>query len=157
MSHRVLPPPAELVDEAPEALTAGDGVAPAPQRARRGVFAAVVSAAVWCFGLASLVLGLAVLAAIPLGQFLALGYLLESSGRVARTGRLRDGFIGIRTAAGFGRVALVGFVMWLPLYLLSLQAEAARVIDPDGRAVRLAEGWLAVLAVLFSLHAVGAM
>jgi hypothetical protein len=150
MSHTVLPPPAELVeDDTP--MTAEVA------RVRRGVVAAVRSAAVWCFGLASLVLGLAVLAAVPLGQFLALGYLLESSGRVARSGRLRDGFIGIRTAAKFGGLALVGLVMWLPLYFLSLQAEAARIIDPDGRAVRLAEGWLAVLAVLFSLHAAGAL
>src|SRR6476660_2749205 len=37
----------------------------------------------WCLGAATLWLGLAVLASIPLGQFLALGYLLEASGRVA--------------------------------------------------------------------------
>ena len=151
MTHSVLPPPAELVEDDTPLTAAEVG------RVRRSVVAAVGSAAVWCFGLASMVLGLAVLAAVPLGLFLALGYLLESSGRVARSGQLRDGFIGIRTAAGFGGLAVVGLVMWLPLYLLSLQAEAARIIDPSGRAVRLAEGWLAVLAVLFSLHAAGAL
>ena len=111
----------------------------------------------WCFGVASLFLGLAVLAAIPVGQFLALGYLLESSGRVARTGRLRDGFIGVRTAAKFGGIALAVFLMWLPLYFLSIQAEAARIIDPKGRIARQWETWLTVLATLVALHACGAI
>ena len=35
----------------------------------------------WCFGLVSLLIGLAVLATIPILQFLTLGYLLESGGR----------------------------------------------------------------------------
>src|SRR5205809_278239 len=47
----------------------------------------------WLFGLASLLACLAVLAAIPIVNFLSLGYLLEASGRVAKSGRLRDGFI----------------------------------------------------------------
>ena len=38
----------------------------------------------WLFGLASLVLGLSILAALPLAQFLSLGYFLESSARVAQ-------------------------------------------------------------------------
>src|SRR5262245_21737355 len=37
----------------------------------------------WLFGLASLIGCLAVLAAIPLVNFLSLGYLLDASGRVA--------------------------------------------------------------------------
>src|SRR5262245_25087742 len=51
------------------------------------------------FGVTALILGLSILSILPLGQWLSLGYLLESSGRVARTGRLRDGVIGFRTAA----------------------------------------------------------
>ena len=47
----------------------------------------------WLFGLGSVIGWLAVLAAIPLVNFISLGYLLEASGRVARSGRLRDGFI----------------------------------------------------------------
>ncbi|HMC12220.1 MAG TPA: hypothetical protein VKH44_13055, partial [Pirellulaceae bacterium] len=49
----------------------------------------------WLFGLVSLLACLAVLAAIPIVNLLSLGYLLEASGRVARSGRLRDGFIDI--------------------------------------------------------------
>ena len=128
---------------------------------RQGVVrraAAFVGAlAEWCFGVAALFVGLAVLAAVPVGQFLALGYLLEASGRVARSGRLRDGFIGVRVAARFGGVALAVFALWLPLYYLSIQAEAARIIDPHGRIARQWQLWLAVLATLAALHAVAAV
>ena len=70
----------------------------------------VGSAIEWLFGLASLVLGLSILAALPVAQFLSLGYFLESAARVARSGRLRDGLIGVRRAARVGGVALgIGF------------------------------------------------
>ncbi|AWM38638.1 hypothetical protein GobsT_31810 [Gemmata obscuriglobus] len=111
----------------------------------------------WCFGVVVLLLGLSVLAAVPLGQFLVLGYLLEASGRVARSGRIRDGFIGVRRAALFGGAALVGGVMWLPLYLMSLQAEAARIIDPRGTIARVWEITLGVSAVVLVLHVAGAL
>src|SRR5205807_1705985 len=62
----------------------------------------IASAAEWIFGVVSLIVGLAVLAAVPVLNFLSLGYLLEAGGRIARTGRLRDGFIGVRQAARAG-------------------------------------------------------
>lgn len=156
------PPVADLVEEVPTAIPVAVPVEPVeipvvmPQP-RLGFFGAIQSAAEWCFGVCSLFVGLAVLAAIPVGQFLALGYLLEVSGRVARTGRLRDGFVGVRTAARFGGIALAGFLMWLPLYFLSIQAEAARIIDPNGRIARQWEVWLSLIAGVFALHAVGAL
>ena len=52
----------------------------------------------WCFGMMALLVGLAVLAAIPIVQFLTLGYLLESGGRLARTGKFSEAFIGVRAA-----------------------------------------------------------
>jgi len=109
------------------------------------------------FGVASLFLGLAVLASLPVGQFLALGYLLEASGRVARTGRVRDGFVGVRTAARLGGVVLACAFLWLPLYVMSIEAEAARIIDPHGTVAKLWEGFLLALAFAFVLHAVGAL
>jgi len=123
----------------------------------RGVFGTLATGLEWCFGVCALFVGLSVLAAIPVGQFLALGYLLEASGRVARSGRLRDGFIGVRTAARFGGVALAGALLWLPLYFLSIQAEAARIISPYGRIAQQWELWLTLLATLVALHAVGAL
>src|SRR3954451_4937759 len=56
----------------------------------------------WLFGLASLLACLAVLAAIPIINFITLGYLLEASGRVARSGRLSHGFIDIPKFARIG-------------------------------------------------------
>src|SRR5262245_23406215 len=60
------------------------------------VVRAIGSVLEWLFGAAVLMVGLAVLAALPVLQFLSLGYLLEAGARVARSGRLRDGFIGVR-------------------------------------------------------------
>jgi hypothetical protein len=94
--------------------------------------------ATWLFGAASLMVGLAVLAALPVLQFLSLGYLLESGGRVARSGRIRDGFIGIYRAALLGAIVLGSWLLLLPVRIVSGFAQSAEIIDPGGRA---ATGW----------------
>jgi hypothetical protein len=127
-----------------------------PGRFRRAA-GFIGSAGEWVFGVAALLLGLAVLASVPVGQFLALGYVLEASGRVARSGRIRDGFIGVRTAARFGGVALAACLLWLPLYGMSLMAESARIIDPNGPIARQWELGLSILTILFALHVTGAI
>lgn len=126
---------------------------------RRGVWGAiclvvggVASACEWCFGFVCLLGFLAVLAAIPVLQFLTLGYMLEASGRVARTGRLRAGFIGVRIAARAGGVVLGVWLMYLPLQLVSSLWFSAQLIEPDGP---IAQRWaigLTVLTVLMVLH-----
>ena len=106
----------------------------------------------WCFGIVALMIGLAVLAAIPLVQFLTLGYLLEASGRVAKTGKLQSGLIGVRSAARLGGFVLGTWLMVLPLRLVSSMWTSAQLIDPDGTA---ATGWkitLIVLTVLMLIH-----
>lgn len=109
---------------------------------------AVASGAEWHFGLAALVVGLATLAALPIFQFLSLGYLLESSARVARTGRLRDGFVGVRRAARIGGIAAGIWLATLPAWLVGTLAQSAELIDPGGRAAR---GWRALLIVTVGL------
>lgn len=152
------PPVADLVEDPPLALAVATPVAPPiVMPVRRGFFGTVAVGIGWCFGVCALFVGLSVLAAIPIGQFLALGYLLEASGRVARSGRLRDGFIGVRTAARFGGVALAATLLWLPLYFLSFQAEAARIIDPNGRIAQQWAFWLGLLATLVALHGCAAL
>lgn len=80
---------------------------------RSSWFTATYAGFEWLFGLASLVIGLSVLATIPVVQLVSLGYLLEVGGRVARTGRLRDGIIGVRKAARLGSIVLgTWFVFW---------------------------------------------
>jgi hypothetical protein len=129
------------------------------QRRRRGVWGAIcaivggaLSACEWCFGLVSLLAFLAVLAAVPILQFLTLGYLLEASGRVARTGRLRAGFIGVRIAARAGGVVLGTWLMFLPLRLVSSLWFSAQLIEPDGLTARLWAVGLTVLTALMVLH-----
>ena len=111
----------------------------------------------WLFGALAVMFGLALLAAIPILQFLSLGYLLEAGGRVARTGRFRDGFIGIRLAARLGSIALgVWLAMW-PLRLVATVARAAYIIDPGGPTAR---GWqigLTIVTALTALHLIGAI
>src|SRR3954447_17784896 len=89
--------PVAVLDEArpapsplPEIPTAtGRGARPGlVRRIGRGI----ASACDWVFGAVTLVVALAVLAAVPVVQLLSFGYFLEAAGRVARTGRLRDGW-----------------------------------------------------------------
>ena len=83
------------------------------------------------FGLASLVLLLAILAAVPIVNFVTLGYLLEAEGRVGRTGRLRQAFPLLGLAPRIGSIAL-GLWLWLiPLRLLGSAVADARLIDPS--------------------------
>ena len=102
----------------------------------------------WLFGLAALVLGLSILAALPVAQFLSLGYFLESSAHVARSGRLRDGLIGVRRAARVGGAALGIVFSLLPLWLVGSYARTAELIDPGGSVAR---DWRAGLAMVTAL------
>jgi hypothetical protein len=108
----------------------------------------VGSAGEWIFGVATLIVGLAVLAAIPIVQFLSLGYLLEASGRIARTGRFRSGFVGVRKAARVGDIVLGTWLVLLPVKVIASLAADAQLIDADGP---LARRWRVALAVLTAL------
>ena len=114
-------------------------------RAIAGTWWLIGSVSEWLFGAFALVLGLSILSVIPVVQLLSLGYLLEVSGRIARTGRLRDGFIGVRRAARVGSVVLGIGLMWLLLLIPSSMKLSAEVIDPDGPQ---AHGWQFALTLL---------
>jgi hypothetical protein len=122
-----------------------------------GVWRVGASAWEWFFGAVTLIVVLSVLAATPVLQFLSLGYLLEASGRIARTGRLRDGFIGVRLAACAGSIFLGTWLMLLPLRLIASLAHAARIIDPDGQTAQRWNTALLVVTVLMALHIVAAV
>lgn len=124
-----------------------------PRFGRAGALAAAGfgkagSAVGWIFGAASLVVGLSVLAALPILQLLSLGYLLESSARVALSGRLRDGIFGVRKAARVGGAAVGAAVSVIPLWLVGSQARAAALLDPGGSIAR---GWRIAALVLWAL------
>ncbi len=106
---------------------------------------AIAWAMEWLFGLLSLLLGLATLAALPLVQVLSLGYFLESAARVARTGRLRDGVIGARRAAHVGCVAAASWLSLIPAWLVGSYARSAELIDPGGPTAR--RWWIGLFVV----------
>lgn len=113
----------------------------------RGVVACV-SAFWWVIGIIAILGGLAILASLPVLNLLSLGYLLESSGRIGRAGRLRDGFVGVRLAA---RVGVIVAMSWLFLWLARFVADfakSAQIIDPGSRT---AAAWRVGLLILICL------
>lgn len=108
----------------------------------------------WLFGLACVIGGLAVVATIPIVQFLSLGYLLEVSGRISRTGRIKEGFIGIRQASRVGSIVLGTWLMLLPVRFASTVWQASQLIDPRSPATA---GWrigLLIITVVMIGHIV---
>jgi len=104
------------------------------------------------FGLISVVVLLAVLAAIPLLNFAALGYLLAAEGRVARGGRLRDGVPLMEIAPRLGSIALGVWLWVLPLRFLTGAVADAQLIAPGGEhSRRLAIAQMVLWAVI-SIH-----
>ena len=112
----------------------------------------VGSAAEWTFGLGAILVGLAVLAALPVLQFLSLGYMLEASGRVGRGGRLRDGLIGVRKAARIGGAAAGTWLVLGPAWLVSSLSGSAELIDPGGPVARRWRFVLVAWTILAILH-----
>lgn len=157
MSHllerRVVSPPLPHAPVRPEGHTWLGFCLLVPWWTYRGIGALLE----WLFGALSAMLGLATLAALPVVQFLTLGYLLEASGRVARSGRFRDGFIGIRESARLGGIVLFGWLFLLPARLVWLAAQDAAIIDPGSPAAR---GWWIgfwLLLAVTTLHLVGVL
>jgi hypothetical protein len=115
---------------------------------KRGFFQKVGSGLDWLFGLAALLVLVAACSVVPVLNFLSLGYLLNVSGTIARTGRFRDGFIGVRKAAVLGSLAAgVWIVVW-PARLLSTMWKDAELIAPGSG---IAKGWHAGLIVVIAL------
>jgi hypothetical protein len=162
MSHHVpILEPAEPLKETVAFNAAGDVdvvIAKLVEKSdwTRSIPRAIASGAGWIFGAMTLIAGLAVLAAIPIAQFLSLGYLLEASGRVARTGRLRDGFIGVRLAARLGGIVLGAWLVLLPVRFVASLARSAQLIQPDGPVAVRWRTALTVVTVLALAHIVAA-
>jgi len=128
-----------------------------PPPAPRPTFPQRIGAAFeWVFGMVTIVVGLAVLAAIPVLNFLSLGYLLRVSGKVAASGRLRDGFIGVRKAARAGSLIVGTWIVLLFARFVSGLWQDAELIAPDSGT---ASGFgiaVVVVTVLTVIHIVWA-
>lgn len=103
-------------------------------------------------GMVFMPLGLAVLASLPLLNFISLGYLLEAGGAIARTGRFRDGFFGIRRAGRVGGLLLGVFLSILPVWLISSMAHSAELLDPTSATTRHWKIGLTIATVLAVIH-----
>jgi hypothetical protein len=110
--------------------------------------ASIGSVLEWLCGALTLTVTLAVLSVIPFLNFLSLGYLLEASGRVAKTKRLRNGFIGVRKAAVFGRIVVGAWlILWPARFILSMEKDAKLIADGSG----VVRGWRIAFLIFATL------
>lgn len=106
--------------------------------------------AIW--GTLCLLVGLAILAVLPLIQLISLGYLYAAMGRVARSGRLRAGFVALNPAARLGSAVLASWLTLLPLRFAASLHASSLLIDPSSATTRNLRVFVIVLAVLTTLH-----
>lgn len=122
----------------------------------RKVGRAVASGLDWVFGLAALAAGLAAISVVPVLNFLSLGYFLNASGRVASSGRLRDGFVGVRKASVLGSFIIGTWLVFLPVRIISGLWKDAELVAPGSAKANSWRVALLVLTVLTVLHAISA-
>lgn len=87
------------------------------------------------FGFVTIIVTLAVLAAIPILNFLSLGYLLHVSGNVARTGQIRKAFVGLKAAARVGSIIVGTWLVLWPVRIVSGFWKDAHLLAPDSSQV----------------------
>ena len=128
----LVPPVLESVPvEIPPKIEPSPNVSPPRRSLLVRMGAGIYSTVGWCFGMLSLIGGLAVISVIPIVNLLSLGYLLHASATIARTGRLRDGFIGVRRAGRLGGMVLgIWLVLW-PARLLATLRDSAVIVNPE--------------------------
>jgi hypothetical protein len=111
-------------------------------------FRIVSRLAMQLLGFATLVLIVAMVSVVPVIQWISFGFLLEASGRVGRSGRLRDGLMGLEPSARIGLGLLGTGLCLLPLLLLGQFWYAAYLVDPSSvqtQGLRIAQLLVAVL------------
>lgn len=109
------------------------------------------------FGFVTLVLGLALVSVVPVLNLLSLGYLLEASARVARGGKLRYGFPGIRQFARLGTIALFVWLWTLPLRLVYDFWQDAELIEAGSQKADQLRIFLALLIMATAFHLIWAV
>ena len=115
-----------------------------------------LEAAYWLFelvfGVVSLFAMLAFLAAIPLLNFIALGYLLDAQGQVARTGQLRRAMPLLGLAPKLGGIAAGCWFWWWMLRQVSDATSDAKLISPDTSVATTWEISLNLFSALVVVH-----
>lgn len=108
------------------------------------------------FQLASLITLLAVLAALPIIQLIAFGYLLNVAGCFANGSKFHDAVLGLEPAGRIGLAAIGLAVLSLPTQLLAHWQSVAVLIEPDllaAHALALLTLALAALSLVYLLAA----
>jgi len=82
------------------------------------------------FGFATIIVTLAVLSAIPVLNFLSLGYLLQVSANVARSGKFSAAFVGVKKAAKAGSLIIGTWLVIWPVRIVSGLWMDAQLISP---------------------------
>ena len=95
------------------------------------------------FNVASLIVCLAFLAAIPIVQLITFGYLLNVSGRLASGATLRDALPHLKSAGQIGLVVLAVVIGSLPVQLLVHWESVATLISPESPQ----SYWLRIAAI----------
>ncbi len=90
----------------------------------------------WLFGVISMIAILTLCAAIPILQFVTLGYLLEISSQIVKQRKVRAGFVGIRKAARIGGFALGTLIVWLPAFNVSDIFRDAKILLGNSQDIR---------------------
>ena len=107
-------------------------------------------------GFVGIIFSLAVVSAIPILNLLSLGYLLEASARVGKSGRFRDGFIGIRPFAVGARIVIACWLWVLPIRLIDSYRRDAELIAPGSDRALSLRITLIVLILLIGAHLIRA-
>lgn len=100
---------------------------------------------------------LAVVSALPVLNLLSLGYLLEASARVARSGRLRDAWVGLKGFATLGKMVLAVWIAVLPVRLVHSYWRDAELIAPGSANATILRVILVILSVAVALHVLWAV
>ncbi|WP_246146391.1 DUF4013 domain-containing protein [Rubripirellula lacrimiformis] len=109
----------------------------------------------WCvtgsFSIASLIVLLALLTAIPILQLIAFGYLLSVSGGLAGGAKFRDSLPKLGQAGQIGLAMLAVFIAALPTQLMTHWESVAALINPGSNQAAM----LRIAAISMSLLATG--
>lgn len=116
------------------------------------MYAGICSATHWIFGLISLLFLLSIAATLPVIQFLSLGYLIEATGRVVRSRKIRNGFMGIDLAARMGSIALGAAACILPIRALSSLRNSSFLLNGDDSRTRILGIVLLLAATMTLIH-----
>jgi hypothetical protein len=95
---------------------------------------------------------LAIAATIPLVNVFALGFLMESQGRVARSGKFRSAFYLLPAAQRLGGILLAVWLWLLPVQFLAEVTRDSWLLAPGQATTLLLTSVLILCSVLIAVH-----